>query len=163
MGWLVSLDLLGPPHSITFKGSETLQTKTGVFLTLIYLACYVFACVTFIRDYFDTSNPSIANKEVNSPADSKVNLAHAAILPIFIIWGHKKNGFLDAEEAQTKITLAAGQRDTNYGVEGGFGGNMTRYLAVPCRELEQEGKFNYPALAANYKQIKEVLDRKSVV
>ena len=109
---------------------------------LVYLACYIFACVTFVRDYFDTTNPSIANSEIEAPADLKISLSDAAMLPIFTIWGHGANSLINASDVETKYTFAAGLVDASYGAGGvGFGGNMTRYTSVPCKELEKEGPF----------------------
>ena len=159
MGWIESLDMLGPAHAITFKGRETLQTKAGVFLTLLYLTCFLFACATFVLSYFDTSSPSISESEVNTPADIKINLADAAMLPIFFTWGSGR--YFNSSEADTKYTFAAGLVDAHFtGDFGeGFTGNMTRFLAIPCKDLEQEGKFNYPAQAKNYEDIKSILHK----
>ena len=164
MGYLNWVDMLAPPFNISFKGNENLKTNGGALLTMMYGACFIFACVIFIRDYFDTSKPSVSISEEVLPEDLKLNMAENGLLPIFTVWHYSGNRFLTAKETYPKFSFLAGVADLSLesGKTNGISAQLTRFLAVPCSELQREGKFNYPALYSNYEQVKADINRRAM-
>jgi hypothetical protein len=160
-GWLSAVDLMAPAFNITFKGDESLKTKPGALLSLIYLTCLGFCCLIFIRGFFDISTPYITEYQQSTEKDFRLNVAENGMLPVFKVWSWKEGRFLNASEIVTKLTFFIAYANLNNSEDTySYTGNISTSLT--CEEISKNGNFNYPEAYENYEEIKTDLHQKAV-
>ena len=153
---LSALDLLGPSHSVTFQGQDTLQTKLGTLLTFILVFSIVSSSFTFFRDYLDTSNMTVTNKEGNLEKKYVFNIAENGILPIFFVHSYNDQGYIQAENVFNRFSFFLSTTEIGADDKGRLTFDNTLNMGVPCKELEDNPSlYNYVAKASNYEEIKE--------
>ena len=157
---LSSLDILGPAYNITFQRENSLKTRVGSVLSLVFFGILTASIVMFARDYADTSKPTITSTEISLNPNYRFNLAENSMLPIFFIQDYTLSGKLTPKQVLTKFSfllvssiVAVDDKDPK---KTQFKDTIRH--GVPCSSLEKEGFYNYPALASNYAAIKEKVD-----
>ena len=152
---LSAFDMLGPAFQITFQGEDSLKTKVGAALSLMFVASLIVSTIVFVNDYTDTSKPTISSTELALDRQYQFNIAENNMMPIFFIQDYAITDRLEAQKALTKFSFLIVSTHMINDENNELTNMDTIRKGVPCSTLAKEGYYDYPAQASNYLAIKE--------
>ena len=150
------LDMMGPPVTLTFNGSKTLQTTFGLFMTLACFASILAASILFIRGFFDKSLPTVTDEVLAGVKQIKHHIGRDGMLPLIFVKKRSDSSMVDADVAHRYFRTALDYNFTNPRTKKT---SIYRYDSTPCRNLfNTKDKLNYLAMAENYDEMKQLID-----
>lgn len=154
--------MLGPAFQITFQGEDSLKTKVGAALSLMFVASLIVSTIVFVNDYTDTSKPTISSTELALDRQYQFNIAENNMMPIFFIQDYAITDRLEAQKALTKFSFLIVSTHMINDENNELTNMDTIRKGVPCSTLAKEGYYDYPAQASNYLAIKENVDKHGI-
>ncbi len=152
-GMLKSTDMLGPPISLTFNGSDTMKTMTGSILTICLMVATVAAICYFLIQFFDRSNPTVTERVIRSKNLLPNKFGESKMLPIYLI-RDTEGTLLDVDIAVKTINATI---EVAYGkfIDGKYTKGTYNYNQTACKDIIKDASLlDYFTDAQNYPEIK---------
>jgi hypothetical protein len=147
---------MGPPVTLTFKGSKTLQTNFGLLMTFMCFASILAASIVFLKSFFDRSLPTVTDDVLAGVKVIKHHIGNEGILPLIFVKRRSDNSLVSAD-----IVHKYFRGVLTYNLTSNRTGRQMAYVyeSTPCRNLHDKNeKLNYLKMAENYDEINELTD-----
>ena len=141
---LLTLDFLAPSMHMNVNGSWAIKTYTGVLISIACLGLSMYASTLQIIDFFDTTNPLIAQELKLNTVYPEVDMVANHHVPVMFAF----RGVTDVmkfEEVSSYFTFRYATwiySKPENASHGAFGLEITELPFMPCRDLISKGLLN---------------------